>query len=114
MQYIENNDYWLMPLILVLMAFSIIWLYIEYRVKEAKNEYARQLIRHGKLKGEIAKINLLLLENGMSYTEILKLWEETMTDAQISYNLPPCGCDDVNECDTWCQAKARFKMYPPE
>ena len=25
--------------------------------------------------------------------------------------LPKCKCDDVNQCDTWCQAKANFSKY---
>lgn len=33
-------------------------------------------------------------------------------DADID-RLPRCTCNDVDQCETWCRAKALFKKHPP-
>lgn len=67
-----------------------------------------------KIRREVVKINRRLLEAGMDLNQIMEFWEECQAEAQIQHNLPPCRCKDVNQCDTWCRAKARFVLYPPD
>jgi len=67
-----------------------------------------------KITNKVVKINFQLLEKGLSLDEIMDFWEECVSEALIQHNLPPCTCKDVNQCETWCQAKARFKMNPPD
>lgn len=63
---------------------------------------------------KVVKINRRLLEAGMDLEAIMTFWEDCMAEAEIQHNLPPCKCKDVNQCDTWCRAKARFAMNPPQ
>lgn len=114
LEYLQNNDYWLGPLVLVIILYSIVYLYIEWRVKEGREEYATQLARHQQLKEELVKVTLGLLQNGMTKADIWKIWEEALREAEICHFLPACSCNDVNECETWCRTKARFVMNPPQ
>lgn len=66
------------------------------------------------VKSSIVDINRRLLEKGLTCSEIMEFWEGCMVEAEIQHNLPPCKCSDTSICDTWCRAKARFVMNPPE
>lgn len=67
-----------------------------------------------RIRRDVIKINRRSLDQGLSLDEILDFWEECHSEALIQHNLPPCKCRDVNQCETWCQAKARFGINPPE
>ncbi|UAB84992.1 hypothetical protein INR75_02885 [Zunongwangia sp. SCSIO 43204] len=66
------------------------------------------------IKAEVTELNKQLLALGYNIENIMEFWEETMAEAEICHNLPPCRCGDPNYCDTWCRAKARFAMNPPD
>jgi len=66
-----------------------------------------------KIKEDVTRINTMLLDMGMSYRNIEDFWQECFVEAEIRHNLPPCTCKDVNQCETWCRAKARFTLNPP-
>ncbi len=66
-----------------------------------------------KLRKEVVKINRVLLELGFTTEKIMEFWEECQAEALIQHQLPPCKCHDVNQCETWCRAKARFVLNPP-
>ncbi len=83
------------------------------RLRKAKNRFKTANEIQDKLRSEIIKNNKILLDCGMTETEIFDFQKECMPEALIQHHLPPCSCQDVNECETWCQAKARFTLKPP-
>lgn len=67
-----------------------------------------------KTKNQLVRANVALLKSGMANDAIWELFEEAMAEALIQHNLPACGCQDTNQCETWCRAKARFVLNLPE
>lgn len=92
----------------------IIYLWAGYELQRARARFITAKERQAELREKIIKINRTLIESGMNYEAVFDFWEECLAEAQIQYSLPPCRCDDINQCDTWCQAKARFSMNPPD
>lgn len=80
----------------------------KYRKKHRTPEEPKEAFRE-----HVTRINKTLLDSGMSYGDIREFWDECFVEGQIRYSLPPCTCNDVNQCETWCQAKARFTLNPP-
>jgi len=87
-----------------------IYVLAETLIKNQKKKLVTAKHRQGKIRESIIRVNNTLLDMGMSTDSILEFWKECLVEAEIQHKLPPCNCQDVNECETWCRAKARFKM----
>ncbi len=66
------------------------------------------------IKAEVTELNKQLIALGFNLDDITQFWEDSMAEALICHNLPPCRCRDANYCDRWCRTKARFSMNPPD
>lgn len=67
-----------------------------------------------KIRTRAIKINGELFALGMDEQEMTEFWEECFIHAEINHKLPPCTCGDVNQCELWCQTKAKFMVNPPD
>lgn len=113
MENFTEYSKWIYAIIFIAFNLYALYLISHYKLKKLKKEYITANDRKAELREQITKINRSLLETGMDYEAILDFWEECLAEAQIQYNLPPCSCGDVNQCETWCRAKARFTLNPP-
>ena len=62
----------------------------------------------------VARIFTKLFAAGHTLDQVMEFAEDCTAEAQIRATLPPCKCKDVNQCGTWCRAKARFIMDPQQ
>lgn len=63
---------------------------------------AEQCRRHGTC--------LIYVSEYIYYRRFFNPWFEKNIGKEVDEikDLPKCRCSDVNQCDTWCRAKARF------
>ena len=99
-------------IIFISLVIGGILLIVFYDAKESRNHTKEMSLEDIKIR--ITRINRQLLRKGLNCEEIMEFWEDCMAEAEIQHNLPPCRCGDVNQCELWCRAKARFVMNPPQ
>ena len=105
---------WLARTIVIAIILTVIYVIAAYPLQKYRKKYITAKERQDHIQEAVTRINTTLLEMGMSHRNIADFWEESFAEAEIRHNLPPCICKDVNECETWCRAKARFTLNPPE
>jgi len=104
---------WIYVVLVIAIILCVLYLIAYYNIKKAKKNYKTAKKRQEELREDVTRINETLLDSGMSYGDIREFWDECFVEGQIRYSLAPCTCNDVNQCETWCQAKARFTLNPP-
>jgi len=114
MNYFTTNLNWLMLIAAISVLLCILYFYFDLRKSIAKANLEYEQKRYRLLKHKIVKINRILLETGMNSNQIMVFWQDCIKAAEIQTELSPCSCKDVNECETWCQSKALFKLNPPK
>ena len=105
--------WFLRPLTISALLFGIYFL-AEPLLKKTAKKHITAKKRRQELQKACVRINQSLLASGMNHDRIMDFWKDCYVEAEIQGVLPPCTCKDVNQCETWCQAKARFKMNPPD
>jgi hypothetical protein len=91
----------------------VLYLLADYELEKYRKKYITDKEQQDQIKEDVTRINITLLDMGMTHGNIEDFWQECFSEAQIRHQLPPCSCKDVNECETWCQAMARFTLNPP-
>jgi hypothetical protein len=111
-----GNEYymWITKTIVIAVILTGLYIIAAYALQNYRRKNRAPKEPKDALREDVTRINKILLDYGMNYDGIMDFWEDCFAEAEIRHKLPPCTCEDVNQCETWCQAKARFTLNPPE